>query len=134
MSSFFSCGEDQTAAWSQVAHHNQQAAVSFDGSAAAPIAVSTGLLRDIEGHSHFTATRPGLDLRTHSQRLGQHRVRAAQSRARRCRGIRPQPKLLIQRPESLLLHESGEYTTPGHRLGVIDLTLLPRRTLLLLAS
>jgi hypothetical protein len=101
MSSFFSCGEDQTAAWSQVTHHSQQAAVSFDGSVAAPIAVSTDLLRDIEGYSHFTATRPGLDLRARSQRLGQHRVRAAQSRAHQRRGTRPQPKLLISRPESL---------------------------------
>ena len=67
MSSFISCGEDQTAAWSQATHRNQQAAVSFDGSTAAPIAVSTDLLRAIEGYSHFIVTRPGLDLRTRSQ-------------------------------------------------------------------
>ena len=52
MSSFFSCGEDQTAAWTQVAHHNQQAAVPFDGSMADHITVSTGLFRDMEGYSH----------------------------------------------------------------------------------
>jgi hypothetical protein len=90
--SFFSCGEDQTAAWSEVAGHNQQAALSFDGGAAVAIVVSTDLVRQdiMKGYSHFTDTRPRLDLCTRSQRLGQRRVWVAQSR-----DIRPQPQLLI---------------------------------------
>jgi len=54
MFSFFSCGEDQTAAWSEVARHNQQAAVPCDGSAAAPIAMSTDLVRDMKGVTHIS--------------------------------------------------------------------------------
>ena len=46
---FFSCGEDQTAAWSEVADHYQQAAPPFDGGAAGPLAVSMDLLRDSKG-------------------------------------------------------------------------------------
>jgi len=82
----FSCGGNQTAAWSEIAGHNQQAA---------PLAVSTDLVWDMKGYSHFTVTRPRLDLRTHSQRVGKHRIRAAKSRGRQCWGIRPQPQLLM---------------------------------------
>ena len=55
---FFSCGEDPMTAWSQATGVNQQTALTFDGSAAGPPAVSTNLLWDMKGYLYFTATRP----------------------------------------------------------------------------
>ena len=57
---FFSCGEDQTTAWSQPVGHNQQTALASDGSVAGPLAVSTDLFWDMKG-LFLTFQSHGLD-------------------------------------------------------------------------
>lgn len=85
------CGENQGAAWSEVVAHNQQATLPLNGGTPGLLSVSTDLLRDTKGYSHFVVTRPRPDFRTRARRLGQDWVRAAKwSRGRQCWGIQPQ--------------------------------------------
>ncbi len=70
-SAVWSCGEDQTAAWSETADvRYDQAAVAFDWGAASPVTVSTNILWDMRGYSRFVVGQQ-LGIQRHLRRVAE---------------------------------------------------------------
>jgi len=119
-SAVWSCGEDQTAAWSETdsVSYNQDG-VAFDWGAAGPVTVSKDLLWDMRGYSRFVVGQR-LGIQGHLRRVAECQCRARLSRDYRGRGAQPQLQLFmvsIHLPRSLQPYGRCEYTMPDREPG-----------------
>ena len=87
-SASLSCGEDQTAAWSETTSAGYEATIAFDWGTSGPITVSTDLLWDMRGYSCFVVAKR-LGIPRHLRRVAECRCRAGRSRDYQRRGAQP---------------------------------------------
>ena len=110
-STVWSCGKDQTAAWSETANvRYDQAAIAFDWGEAGPVTVSTDLLQDTRGCSRFVVGQR-LGIQRHLRRVAECQCQARRSRDYQHRGAQPR----LQR--SLQPQQCCEYLAPDRQAG-----------------
>src|SRR6266851_2968882 len=94
-SAVWSCGEDQTAAWSEMdcASYDQDG-ITFDWGAAGPVTVSTNTLQDMRGYSRFVVGQR-LGVPRHVRRVAERQCRDSRSRDCQRRGVQPPLQIFI---------------------------------------
>jgi len=116
------CGEEQTAARSEVTSADYAAAIPLDWNESGPVTVSTGLLWDTRGYSRLVVTKR-LYIPRYILRVAGCQCRAGRARDYQRRSAQPRLQLFIvpihilRQLQPLQPCERCEYTMPDRQPG-----------------